>query len=451
MKDRSKMGALSGKLQVTQSINVSDWLDKATFNRWHFLIFALSVSICSFDGYAVASYASAVPLLMKEFHAGPAQLGAVASYYLIGGGLGGFLFGALADRIGRKKTIVFCSVLFGLSMIFTSFAHNLFAFSIAWFITGLGAAGSMVNVIALGSEYAPRRNRIVMGGVITIGIPVGGLVATLLSLWLFSRFGWRSVFLMGAFPLLLMPAYVRLLPESPFHLVKSGMPSRLRSLLRKARTDEVLDDNADLQMNTRGGKVAIATVFREHRAFSTVVFCVMFILILYVAFGFNVWIPKLMMDAGFSLRKGLFSLGTSYCAALIGLLIMGRIADRVGSSRMIVLCLLLAFSCIVLLPFTAKLSLAMVLSGLATVGFSGGQGIAKGYGASYYPPAVRSTALGLFFGVGRLGSIFGPVITGLLMSLHFPYRTNMLLLAAPAIFAAMCVLLIQDRYRFQPG
>jgi AAHS family benzoate transporter-like MFS transporter len=451
MKDGSKMGALSGKLQVAHSINVSDWLDKATFNRWHFLVFALSVSICSFDGFAVASYASAVPLLMKEFHAGPAQLGAVASYYLIGGGLGGFLFGSLADKIGRKKTIVFCAMLFGVSMIVTSFANNLLAFSVAWFVTGLGAAGSMVNVIALASEYAPRHNRIMMGGVITIGIPVGGLVATLLSLGFFSRFGWRSVFLAGAFPLLLLPVYIRLLPESPFHLVKNGKLSRLRSLLRKARTHEVLTNDADLQMNTRGGKVAIAAVFKEHRAFSTVVFCAMFILILYVAFGFNVWIPKLMMDAGFSLRKGLFSLGTSYCAALVGLLIMGRIADRVGSSRMIVCCLLLAFSSIVLLPFTARLSLAMALSGLATVGFSGGQGIAKGYGASYYSPAVRSTALGLFFGVGRLGSIFGPVITGFLMSLHFSYRTNMLLLATPAVLAAICVLLIQDRYRFQPG
>jgi MFS family permease len=81
-------------------------------------------------------------------------------------------------------------------------------------------------------------------------------------------------------------------------------------------------------------------------------------------------------------------------------------------------------------------------------GFSGGQGVANGYLGSYYPPAIRSTGVGLTFGMGRIGSIAGPVAMGILLSLHFTYQTNMLLLAAPGIGAAICILLVRDKYNY---
>lgn len=435
-------------VQTKPAINVNKWLDSAKFNGFHLLVFLLGVGVFSCDGYDLVIYGAAVPLLMREFRMGPAQAGAIAGYALIGAALGALIFGSLADKIGRKKTIILCASLFSVCMGLTGFTHSPLTFGICRFIMGLGIGGSMPNAIAIASEYAPARNRTFMGGAVSGGMQVGGIAAALFSIWLFPLFGWRSVFFVGAIPLIAMPLYGKLLPESPLHLFKSNRLEALRDFLRKAKPGESVPADAILEINKGSGKAPIAAVFQEGRAFSTIVIWIMFFMNMYVIFGFTVWLPKLMMNAGYSLGSGLFFLLTLQIVSLIGVAIFGNIADRIGGRPTLVFAYLLAFVCIALVPSTHNFVLLAALVGMSGFGFSGGQAVANGYVGSYYPPAMRSTGVGLAFGVGRLGAILGPALTGVLMSLHFSYRTNMLALATPGIVAAICILLIRDRYNF---
>jgi AAHS family benzoate transporter-like MFS transporter len=430
------------------AINVNKWLAGARFNGFHLRVFLLGLGIFTLDGYDLVIYGAAVPLLMKAFRMGPAQTGAIAGYTLMGAAIGSLLFGALADKIGRKTTILFCACLFSICSGLTGFTHSPSTFGMCRFIMGLGVGGSFPNMIALASEYAPSRNRTLMGGGIAGGMLVGGIAAALFAMWLFPHFGWRSVFFVGLIPLVFMPVYGKLLPESPDHLLKRARLEPLRAFMRKARPADFLPDDVALDVTQGSGKAPLAAVFQDGRAFSSVVIWIMFFMNMFVIWGFTVWLPKLMMNAGYSLGSGLFFLLTLQVISLFGGGIFPIIGDHIGARPALVIAFLLAFTCIVLVPYTHNFVLLLLLVGMSGFGFNGGQGIANGYVGSYYPPAMRSTGIGYTYAVGRLGSMAGPTLMGILMSLHLSYQTNMLILAAPGIVAAICILLVRDKYNF---
>jgi AAHS family benzoate transporter-like MFS transporter len=438
----------AGATPLGTPINVNKWLAAAKLNRFHLHVFILGLGIFTCDGYDLVIYGAVIPLLMKAFHMGPAQTGAIAGYGFIGAAIGAALFGALADKIGRKRTIIFCAFLFSISMVLTGFTNSPLAFGFCRFTMGLGVGGSMPNMIALVSDYSPSRNRTFMGGGITSGMQVGGIAAALFSMWLFPHFGWRSVFFIGAIPLVFMPLYGKFLPESPDYLLKVGRLEQLRALMQRARPADSMPEGVSLEVEKRSSKAPVAAVLQDGRAFSSVLLWVMFFMNMYVIYGFTVWLPKLMMNAGYSLGWGLFFLLTLQVVSFIGVGVFSFVADYIGARSALVIAFLLAFACIALVPYTHNFAWLSLLVGMAGFGFSGGQGVSNGYVGSYYPPEIRSTGVGLAFGVGRLGAILGPALMGVLLSLRLSYQTNMLMLAVPGIMAAICILLVNDKYNF---
>ncbi len=438
----------TGTIPSVTSVNVNKWLAGARFNPFHLRVFLLGLGIFTFDGYHLFIYGATIPLLMKAFHMGPAQTGAIAGYTFVGTALGSLLFGALADKIGRKQTIILCAAVFSVVSLLTGLANGPLAFGLCRFFLGLAVGGSMPNAIAIASEYSPSRNRTFMGGGITGGMMVGGIIAALCAMWLFAQFGWRSVYFVGAIPIILLPLYAKFLPESPEHLMKRNRLEEMRAFMCKARPADALPVNVTLEVTKGSGKVPLAAVFQDGRAFSSVMLWIMFFMNMIVIYGFSVWLPKLMMNAGYSLGSGLFLLLTLQVVSLFGVGLFAMIADRIGAKPALVIAFLLAFVCITLVPYTHNFALLALLVGMSGFGFNGGQGITNGYVGSFYPPAIRSTGVGLAFAIGRLGAIVGPVLMGVLLSLHFTYQTNMLMLGAPGIVAAICILLVRDKYNF---
>jgi AAHS family benzoate transporter-like MFS transporter len=174
----------------------------------------------------------------------------------------------------------------------------------------------------------------------------------------------------------------------------------------------------------------------------------MFFMNMYMIFAFTVWLPKLMMNAGYSLASGLFFLLMLQLVSLVGVGLFGSIADRLGGRLALCIAYLAAFVFIVLVPWVHNFALLTILVGMAGFGFNGAQGTACGYVGSYYPPAMRSTGVGLAYATGRLGAILGPAITGILIALHLSFRANMVVVASPGIIAAICTILIRDKYHF---
>jgi AAHS family benzoate transporter-like MFS transporter len=429
---------------------VSRWLQESRFNGFHWLLFVIGLSTFAFDGYCLFIYGAAVPLLLQPFHIDLAQAGIIGSYAPVGAGVGALVFGSVADRIGRKKTIVVCIVIFCAGMTLSGLGGGPVSFSVFRVITGFGVGGCMPNMVALATEYMPLRSRSTAISMMLSGIQVGGILSALLGLWLFTPFGWRSVFLAGFAPVLFLAFYLKYLPESPVQLIRRNRLDQLEAILRRVRPGEPVPDVAQLRAESaRPGGAAIAAIFRDGRALSTVMFGIVYFLNLYTIYGFTIWLPKLVMNQGYSLASGLAGLLTVSIVSIIGSYVAGVIADRVLGSRLtLVIFYVLAFTAIVATGFAAQFWTLMVGVSLGGAGANGAQNCLNAYAALYYPPTMRSTAAGFCYGVGRLGSILGPAITGFLMSLHLTYHVTLLAIALPGLIPAVAIFAIREKHNF---
>jgi AAHS family benzoate transporter-like MFS transporter len=372
----------------------------------------------------------------------------IGSCALVGAVVGALIFGFLADRFGRKVCIIGCFALFSAATGLTGMTNGPVTFGVCRFFAGLGIGGVFPNIPALVSEYAPVRNRSLMIASIFSGMQIGGMSAAGLSIWLFPLFGWRSVFYVGAIPLIIVPALVKYLPESPSRLVPSNRFEAMRAILKKARPDASLPENATFAVGKAPEKSSVIDLFREKRALSTLLIWLTFFMNMYMIFGLGIWLPKLMMDAGFKLMSGLWFLLMLQLAAFFGTQVAGYLADRLGARPVLVVGFLMAFGSIALLSQTGDFYLLSALAAAAGCGYNASQNVVNAYAAVFYPPAMRSTALGMAFGVGRLGAIFGPAIAGILVYWKVSLFVNFMGLAVPGLIAAIAVVLIQQKYSF---
>jgi AAHS family benzoate transporter-like MFS transporter len=442
------MPVLNEQLRQWPIINVNRWITESRWNGFHLLLFFLGLLIVTSDGYDIFVFGAAIPLLIRDLHISPAQAGVLASLSPIGNLVGSLLFGPVADRFGRRNTVVVTAILFYTGMGFTGLSQNLAMFSFLRVLTGIGVGGSMPNVIALATEYLPTRNRSLAISGLMSGIQVGGIAAALLGLWIFPRFGWRPVFVVAFIPLLLIPLYAKYLPESPTYLARKDRLDRLRAWMQKVRPHEVVPDSTLLEVERGIGNAPLAAILQDHRAYSTLMFWLVYFMNLYVIFGFTIWLPKLIMKHGYTLASGLSFLLTLSLGSIAGSFLAGYIADRLGSRFTLVGCYLVSFCSVTTVAFASNFWPLMVLITLAGAGFNGAQNAVNAYIAPYYPPSMRSTGVGMCYALGRLGAIFGPIFIGALLSMDFSYRTTVVSIALPAIVPAIAVLTIQERYGF---
>jgi AAHS family benzoate transporter-like MFS transporter len=431
-----------------ESININKIIDNSKFNQFHVTIFILFIAIISFDGFDMVIYGATLPVLMNALGMDAARAGIIGSYALIGAALGALAFGYLADMIGRKKVIIVCAALFSAGTFTTGLTDNPELFGLFRFITGLGLGGVMPNVVSLATEFAPARNRAIMIAAIFSGMQIGGILAAGISMWLIPLYGWRAVYFVGGIPLLFIPLMFRFVPESAIHLLNKGHLTDLKSILRKLNQGIEIPDGVRFEMEKASGKSPLSAIFSEKRALSTIFIWLVYFMNMYMIFGLGTWLPKLMMIAGFGLGTGLLFLLTLNLGALVGSNVAGFIADKVGYKGTLVVLYIIAFCSIAMMSLTTNFAAVVSLVALAGIGFYGGQNVAHGYVSLFYPPKMRSTAMGFAFGVGRLGAILGPMLAGFLVSLNVRLYVNFIWLAVPGLIAAVSVIIIRDKYGY---
>jgi AAHS family benzoate transporter-like MFS transporter len=279
------------------------------------------------------------------------------------------------------------------------------------------------------------------------GFQAGGVCGSLLSLTLFPIWGWRSVYLIGLAPLLFVPLVMKYYPDSPYFYFERKRTADLRRVLKEVRPELALADDATFTAS-HTGKASAAALFQEHRGPSTVAFWAVTFMNFYIAFGLGIWLPKLMMNAGYALNSSLLFSSTYYIGAFIGILVGGRCADRVGAKPVMFTSYATAFLMITLLAFRPGTALIVLLVFVAGGCMSASQGVTMAYAALFYPPAIRATGQGFIFGIGRFGAVFGPAIAGFIISLKLSLVVSFLGVSVAALLALIAVACIQDRYGF---
>lgn len=426
-----------------QQIDIHKLADEARFNRFHALILCWCALIIIFDGYDLAVVGIALPAIMKDLGVAPTQAGLMVSAALFGMVFGAIFLGSLADRIGRRRTIALCVVMFSVFTAAAGLVDDPLLFSGARFLAGLGIGGVMPNVVAQMTEYAPRKMRATLVTLMFSGYAVGGMVAAILGKGLIEAYGWQSVFFAAGLPVLLVPFILRSLPESiPFLLAKRDDAALRDIVSRLAPGQRLLSTSFTMPAQSQPVSAPIRHLFHDGRGFSTIMFWIAFFTCLFMVYALSSWLTKLMAAAGYSLGSALTFVLVLNIGAMIGAVGGGWLADRYHIKYVLAAMYGLAAVSITLLGFPMTTALQYLVVGLAGASTIGTQIVANAYTGQYYPTAIRSTGLGWALGIGRSGAILAPIVIGVLVAMDLPLQQNFMAIAIPAVIGMAAVLLI---------
>lgn len=420
-------------------INITDVVNEGKFNRFHLGLLICCCLIIVFDMFDLVIYGSVIPILMKEWSISPVQAGAIGSYGFFGMMLGAIFFGVLADKFGRKNILILSVVLFSIFTFLCAFAPGPTPFSIFRFIAGVGIGGVLPNVIALLTDYAPKRMHNTMVSIVMCCFSVGGILAGLIGIYFIPLMGWKSVYWVAAIPILLIPFMVKYFHDSPAMLLMKGRKKELHFVLSKVNDKVSL--TPDTEFVTTAGKEdpgsPVLALFKNNRALGTVMIWIAFFMCLLMINGVSTWLPNLMFSAGYPLGSSLSFMIVLNVGAIMGTLVLGGLADKFGVKKVLVPMFIMSAVSLTLLGFKNNMVILYLLVFITGACTMGAQNISYSFVSQYYPSLMRSTAIGFASGIGRIGGIIGPTFGGILVSLNLSAQMNFLSFAIPGILAAL--------------
>ena len=428
----------------SNKININTLIDEAKFTPFHWGVLFWCLMIIIFDGYDLVIYGVALPLLMQEWALSAVQAGLLASTALFGMMFGAMTFGTLSDKLGRKKTIMICVAIFSGFTFLGAFATNPVEFGILRFLAGLGIGGVMPNVVALMTEYAPKRIRSTLVALMFSGYAIGGMTSALLGAWLVPEFGWKIMFYIAIIPLVALPLIWKFLPESLMYLTNKKEIEQTRSIVQKISPSQQLNGDTEFVLNevTKGDEAPVKALFQQGRMFSTFMFWIAFFMCLLMVYALGSWLPKLMIQAGYSFGASMIFLFALNIGGMIGAIGGGALADRFHIKKVLTIMFICGAAALILLGFNSPQIVLYTLIAVAGAATIGSQILLYTFVAQYYPSTVRSTGMGWASGIGRIGAIVGPVLTGALLTMNLPHQMNFFAIAIPGVIAALAIFMV---------
>ncbi len=417
-----------------------------------FRVALLCSFVLVFEGYDIGSIGFAIPALASSWGLSPAAF--TLSIVLTGVGmlLGAVIAGPLGDWYGRKPVFVACVITFAMFSLATALLETTHALAAMRFLTGLGLGGGVPTAIALTSDYLPAKNRAILVGVMTGGVPVGLMIGGLVSSKLIPNYGWQAIFIVGGvFPLLILPLIVFLLPESVQILLAKDKSSKEAARILKRMGIEpsslYLPPVLLLTVRTAVARNPVARLFQDGNTARTVLLWIMFLCNFLSTWLIIFWLPTILNAAGANAGDAAFYSALLPVGGLVGVVGIAMIASRFGTEKTLAVALLGGAAAIFAMwwgnPSVARTAVLIFLIGAGLMGAQFGM---NGLSGSVYPTQIRATGSGWAFGVGRLGNIIGPGLGGLVLGLAFPPKTMFLVAILPVVIAAIAMgLLSRER------
>ena len=427
------------------AIDLVEFIDRQPVGGFQIRLLLTCAAVLFLDGFDTQAIGYVAPALAKEWGLSKGALGPVFSAGLFGLMIGALVFGPLADRIGRKKIIIFSTAAFGIGALVTAFVQDLNSLLIIRFLTGLGLGGAMPNAIAMTSEYNPHRRRATMVMIMFCGFSIGAAIGGFLAADMIPRFGWRSVFIIGGIaPLLMLPVLVLRLPESVRFLASAGHDHRaVAELLKRISPHTSFAPDARFVVpETQLAGIPVLHLFREGRSSVTLLLWVVFFMSLLDIYFLANWLPTVLNDLGASVSAAVAIGSMLQVGGVVGTFALGSVIDRFSfrALALVYFGAVFAVGAIGQLGHSAVLvSLAIFAAGFCVVG---GQIAANALTAGFYPTSVRASGVGWALGIGRIGSIVGPLVGGALLAAKWSTAAVFMTAAAAAFVAALAALVL---------
>lgn len=428
------------------STNPKSTIDNAPMSAWQWVAVAITVGLNALDGFDVLSISFAAPGIAKEWGIDQAVLGWVLSMELLGMAVGSVLLGGVADKIGRRPTMLGCLVAMTIGMHFAGIAGSVNEL-LGWrLLTGLGIGGMLAAINAAAAEFSNNRYRSLAMSLMVIGYPLGGVTGGLVVQQLLATGSWRDVFSFGAWATAaFIPLVWLFVPETPAFLDRK----RPAGALEKANKILVRFGHAAAAalspLTAEDAKRSIADIFRPALIATTLLITFAYFAHITSFYFILKWVPKIVVDMGFEPKAAAGVLTWANVGGATGGAIFGLLAVRFGLKLLTMITLAVSSALIIWFGRGAD-NLATLSATVAVVGFFTNSAIVGLYSlfAKVFPTHVRATGTGFAIGVGRGGAALAPVLAGYLFAAGFDLQTVAICMGFGSILAAGALFMLKE-------
>ena len=424
----------------TKLVDVSRVIENQRVGPFQILLGTVLLLTMFVDGFEAQAPGFAAPSIIRDFGVSRAAMTPIFVAGNFGLMIGAILLGILGDRAGRRQTIILGLLVLSLFSFLSTTADSIDELMIWRVFTGIGVGGILPSVIALGSEYSPKRYQATVIWFLLIGYQAGASSGAIVSTQLIPTYGWQVMFVVGAIlPLLIGALVVALLPESVrFLSLNPASASRVIAILRRLAPSGQFAADARLVVHEeKKSGVKLVHLLADGRAPVTLLLWAVFIANLMALQFLLVWLPTVLESPSVPHEVAAIATVLVPAGGLVGGLVLSRFLDK-GRIFPIAIGLALGVPMVALIGSsehsTALLMLATFGAGCAIIG---SQTNLHSIAGKFYPTFIRANGVGWANGVGRIGSVSGPAIGGALIALNLPNSQLFLFAAIPPFCAAL--------------
>jgi putative MFS transporter len=378
-----------------------------------------------FDAYTVLAIAFAMPQLVTEWKLTPTEVGLIISAGYVGQLFGAVIFGSLAERIGRLKTLFITIVLFTSMDVACLFAWSGVSMMVFRFLQGVGTGGEVPVASAYINEFigAEKRGRFFL--LYEVIFPIGLMFAGMAGYFLVPIYGWQAMFIVGLIPSVLTIPLRWFMPESPRWLASKGRVAEANAVVK------LLEDSAtkrgvvlrnpvvrpvDLKATARS---EWRELFKGIYLKRTVMIWGLWVCVYMINNGLVTWLPTLYKQVfHLPLQTSLAYGWITSAVGVVASIICALLIDKVGRKPWYSIAFLVATVPLLTLAWLGATSAIQVLI-FATAAYAVLQTIAFSlylYSAELYPTRLRAVGTGFGSAWLRAGSSIGPILVGMIVA-----------------------------------
>ncbi|MFK7886508.1 MAG: MFS transporter [Gammaproteobacteria bacterium] len=421
-------------------------LDDLPMKPLQIIAVVICVALNALDGFDVLAISFAAPGIAAEWGISRAELGVVLAMELIGMAFGALLLGSFADRYGRRPVILGCLILMSVGMYLASTVNSINTLLVFRFATGLGIGGMLATINAMVAEYSNARRRNFNVALMATGYPIGVIIGGSIAALLLAHYDWRAVFALGAgMTALFIPLIWLLMPESISYLAQKKSPTALQDingiLQRMGHAAIRHLPSTDSAPQRSGWR----EIFSPQLARITILLTVSYLAHIMTFYFVLKWIPKIVVDMGFSGSLAGGVLVWANVGGAAGSFLLGWLSHYVRV-RLLVIVAMLGSVVMINIFGQGQATLGQLAVIAAIAGFFTNSAVVGLYAllAQSFPTHLRASGTGFVIGVGRSGAALGPIIAGLLFEGGYSLSSVAFAMALGSLIGAIALVLLRD-------
>ena len=406
---------------------------------------AITIGLNALDGFDVLSISFASPGIAHEWHVSLKNLGFILSMELIGMAIGSISLGALADKIGRRPTVLGCLVVMTLGMFMVTTAKGPVDLSAWRVLTGFGIGGVLASINAIAAEFCNAKRKNLGVATMAVGYPIGGVLGGQVVQGLLKTGDWRSVFYFGAAATaLFIPLVLLWVPESVHWLAQNQPAGALEKINRTLRRMGHAVISALPPLPTLARKGSMADIFAPALIGTTIIVTLAYFFHIMTFYFVLKWIPKIINNMGFDASAAAGVLKWANLGGACGGAVLGLLGMRYGMKTLTIAVMIMS-TVMVNVFGRSPADLTHLTLICACTGFFTNGAIVGMYAifAHVYPTHLRAFGTGFAIGVGRGGSALAPVVAGYLLDAGYSVATVATTLSVAALLAAIVLSLLR--------